>query len=154
MPKTVYVLNGPNLNLLGRREPKIYGRATLKDVEALCRKTAAAHRLSVEFRQSNHEGELVDWIQEADAKKAVGIVLNPGGYTHTSVAIHDAIKAVSVPVIEVHVSNIHARENFRHVSYVAPVARATIGGFGINGYALAITGLAGMVAAKPRRQRP
>jgi 3-dehydroquinate dehydratase-2 len=151
MPKTVYVLNGPNLNLLGRREPKIYGKATLKDVEALCRKTAAAHKLAVEFRQSNHEGELVDWIQEAGAKKAVGIVLNPGGYTHTSVAMHDAIKAVSVPVIEVHVSNIHARENFRHVSYVSPVARAMIGGFGISGYALAITGLAGMVAGKSRR---
>ena len=114
MAKTVYVLNGPNLNLLGRREPKIYGRATLKDVEALCRKTATAHKLAVEFRQSNHEGQLVDWIQEAEAKKAAGIVLNPGGYTHTSVAIHDAIKAVSVPVIEVHVSNIHAREGFRH----------------------------------------
>jgi 3-dehydroquinate dehydratase-2 len=151
MPKTVYVLNGPNLNLLGRREPKIYGRATLKDVEALCRKTATAHKLAVDFRQSNHEGELVDWIQEAADKKAVGIVLNPGGYTHTSVAIHDAIKAVRVPVIEVHVSNIHAREDFRHLSYVSPVARATICGFGITGYALAIIGLAGTIAAKSKR---
>lgn len=151
MAKTVYVLNGPNLNLLGKREPKIYGRATLKDVEALCRKIAAAHKLSVEFRQSNHEGELVDWIQEADAKKAVGIVLNPGGYTHTSVAIHDAIKAVDVPVVEVHVSNIHARESFRHHSYVSPVAKAMICGFGITGYALAIAGLAGTIGAKSKR---
>ena len=142
--KTVFVLNGPNLNMLGKREPKIYGHATLKDVEALCRKTATAHKLAVEFRQSNHEGELVDWIQEAGAKKAVGIVLNPGAYTHTSVAIHDAIKAVSVPVIEVHVSNIHAREDFRHTSYVSPVARAMVCGFGIAGYALAISGLAGI----------
>lgn len=154
MAKTVYVLNGPNLNLLGRREPKIYGRATLKDVETLCRKTATAHKLAVEFRQSNHEGQLVDWIQEAEAKKAVGIVLNPGGYTHTSVAIHDAIKAVSVPVIEIHVSNIHAREGFRHTSYVSPVAKAMISGFGVNGYALAITGLAGLVGAKSKRQNP
>ena len=151
MPKTVYVLNGPNLNLLGRREPKVYGRATLKDVEALCRKTAAAHKMEIDFRQSNHEGELVDWIQEADAKKAVGIALNPGGYTHTSVAIHDAIKAVSVPVIEVHVSNIHARESFRHVSYVSPVARAIVCGFGVTGYALAIVGLSVMIAAKSKR---
>jgi 3-dehydroquinate dehydratase II len=151
MAKTIYVLNGPNLNLLGRREPKIYGRATLKDVEVLCRKTAAEHKLAVEFRQSNHEGQLVDWIQEAEAKKAAGIVLNPGGYTHTSVAIHDAIKAVSVPVIEVHVSNIHARESFRHHSYVSPVAKAMICGFGVIGYALAITGLAGTIGAKSKR---
>ena len=151
MAKTVYVLNGPNLNLLGRREPKIYGRATLKDVEALCRKTAAAHKLAVEFRQSNHEGELVDWIQEAEAKKACGVVLNAGGYTHTSVAIRDAIKAVSVPVIEVHISNIHARESFRRESYVSPVARAVICGFGVAGYVLAITGLAGMVGTKQKR---
>jgi 3-dehydroquinate dehydratase II len=151
MAKTVYVLNGPNLNLLGRREPNVYGRATLKDVEALCRKTATAHKLAVVFRQSNHEGELVDWIQEADAKNACGVVLNPGGYTHTSVAIHDAIKAVSVPVIEVHISNIHARESFRHKSYVSPVAKAMICGFGAAGYALAITGLAGTIGAKSPR---
>jgi len=150
MAKTVYVLNGPNLNLLGKREPKIYGRATLKDVEALCRKTAAAHKLAIEFRQSNHEGEIVSWIQEADAKKAVGVVLNPAGYTHTSVAIHDAIKAVDVPVIEVHISNIHAREDFRHTSYISPVARAMICGFGVTGYALAIAGLAA-TGAKSKR---
>jgi 3-dehydroquinate dehydratase II len=151
MAKTVYVLNGPNLNLLGKREPKIYGRATLKDVEALCRKTAAAHKLAIEFRQSNHEGELVDWIQEAGTKKALGIVLNPGGYTHTSVAIHDAIKAIDAPVIEVHVSNIHAREGFRHTSYISPVAKAMICGFGIAGYALAITGLAGPGGTRSKR---
>jgi len=151
MAKTVYVLNGPNLNLLGKREPKIYGRATLKDVEALCRKTAAAHKLAIEFRQSNHEGEIVSWIQEAEAKKAVGIVLNPAGYTHTSVAIHDAIKAVDVPVIEVHISNIHAREDFRHTSFISPVAKAMICGFGITGYALAIAGLAETAGAKPKR---
>lgn len=151
MAKTIYVLNGPNLNLLGRREPKIYGHATLKDAENLCRKTAAAHDLAVEFRQSNHEGELVDWIQEADSKKAVGIVLNPGGYTHTSVAIHDAIKAVAAPVIEVHISNIHAREGFRHTSYVSPVAKAMICGFGVTGYALAIAGLSATIGAKSKR---
>jgi len=148
MAKTIYVLNGPNLNLLGKREPEVYGRATLKDLEALCRKTAAAHKLAVEFRQSNHEGELVDWIQEAEARKAAGIVLNPAGYTHTSVAILDAIKAVTMPVIEVHISNIHARESFRRHSYVSPVARAVICGFGVAGYALAISGLAGMFEAK------
>src|ERR1044071_7628679 len=100
MAKTVYVLNGPNLNLLGAREPKLYGRATLKDVEALCRKNADEYGVNVEFRQSNHEGELVEWIQEAGAHKAIGVVLNPAGFTTTSVALHDAIKAVDVPVIE------------------------------------------------------
>jgi len=108
--RTIYVLNGPNLNLLGTREPHIYGRSSLKDVEKLCRKTADAHGFSVEFRQSNHEGVIVDWIQEAGAKKAVGIVFNPGGLTHTSVACHDAIKGINVPTIECHISNIHARE--------------------------------------------
>jgi len=142
--KTVYVLNGPNLNLLGTREPAIYGRSTLKDVEKLCRQTAQAHGFSVEFRQSNHEGEIVDWIQEAGSTKALGVVLNPAGLTHTSVAVHDAIKAVSVPVIEVHISNIHAREPWRHHSYVSLVAKAIICGFGIHGYALAIDGIAAM----------
>jgi 3-dehydroquinate dehydratase-2 len=150
MAKTVYVLNGPNLNLLGTREPDIYGRATLKDVEKLCRETAAAHALEVEFRQSNHEGVLVDWIQEAGAKGAIGIVLNPGGLTHTSVSIHDAIKAVSVPVIETHISNIHAREPWRHRSYVSFAAKAVICGFGIQGYALAIDGIASMTAKRKR----
>ena len=151
MPKTVYVLNGPNLNLLGTREPELYGRSTLKDVEKLCRKTAADHKLALEFRQSNQEGELVDWIQEAAAKKAVGIVLNGAGFTTTSVAILDAIKAVSVPVVEVHITNIFAREAFRHHSLVAMVAKATMAGFGIQGYALAITAIAGMADGTAKR---
>ena len=151
MPKTVYVLNGPNLNLLGTREPELYGRSTLKDVEKLCRKTAADHKLALEFRQSNQEGELVDWIQEAHAKKAIGIVLNGAGFTTTSVAILDAIKAVSTPVVEVHITNIFAREAFRHHSLVAMVAKATMAGFGIQGYALAITALAGMAGGKAKR---
>ena len=140
--KTIYVLNGPNLNLLGTREPQIYGRSTLKDVDKLCRKAAAAHGFAVEFRQSNHEGQIVDWIHEAGANKAIGIVLNPAGFTHTSVAIHDAIKAVKVPVIETHITNIHAREPWRHHSYISLVAKAVICGFGIAGYALAIDGIA------------
>ena len=144
MAKTVYVLNGPNLNLLGKREPKIYGRATLRDVEKLCRQAAAHHKLEVEFRQSNHEGEIVDSIHEAAAKKAAGLVINPGAYTHTSVAIRDAVAATDVPVVEVHISNIFAREDFRHHSHIAPVAKGTLAGFGVNGYALAIDGLAAM----------
>jgi 3-dehydroquinate dehydratase II len=148
MSKTVYVLNGPNLNLLGTREPEKYGRATLAEVEKLCRDTAERHGLLIEFRQSNHEGAIVDWIQEASAKKAVGILINPAGYTTTSVAILDAILAAQLPVIEVHITNIHARESFRHHSYISKVAKAVICGFGIEGYALAITGLAAIVGAK------
>ncbi len=150
MAKTIYVLNGPNLNLLGTREPTIYGRSTLKQVETLCRKAAEAHGIAIEFRQSNHEGVIVDWIQEAGAKKALGIVLNPAGFTTTSVAIHDAIKAVNVPVIETHISNIHAREPWRHHSYVSYVAKAVICGFGVQGYALAIDGLAATAGARKR----
>jgi 3-dehydroquinate dehydratase II len=146
--KTVYVLNGPNLNLLGSREPEIYGRATLADVEKLCRASAKRHGLAIEFRQSNHEGELIDWIQEARAEKAAGLVINPAGYGHTSVAILDALAALEAPVIEVHVSNIHARESFRRRTYVSQVARAVLCGFGIHGYALAIDGLAAMIDAK------
>jgi 3-dehydroquinate dehydratase-2 len=142
MPQTVYVLNGPSLNLLGTREPEKYGRATLADVEKLVRARAKSVGWTVEFRQSNHEGELVDWIHEAHAKKAVGIVLNPAGYTTTSIAILDAILAVKLPVIEVHITNIHARESFRHDSYVSKAAKAVICGFGIEGYGLAIAGLA------------
>jgi 3-dehydroquinate dehydratase-2 len=142
MVKTVYVLNGPNLNLLGTREPQTYGHATLKDVEALCRAAGSRHKLEVEFRQSNHEGELIDWIHEAGANGAAGVVINPGGYTHTSVALRDAVAAVPVPVIEVHISNIFARERFRHHSHIAPVAKATLAGFGVEGYKLAIDGLA------------
>jgi len=145
MAKTIYVLNGPNLNLLGSREPEIYGRATLTDVERLCRATAERHGLAVEFRQSNHEGEIIDWIQEARAEEAAGLVINPAGYTHTSVAILDALAAMEAPVIEVHISNVHARESFRRRSYVSQIARAVVCGFGIDGYALAITGLAAMI---------
>jgi 3-dehydroquinate dehydratase-2 len=150
MAKTVYVLNGPNLNLLGTREPQTYGRATLQDVERLCRDTAKPHKLDVEFRQSNHEGELVDWIHEAGAKKAAGVVINAGGYTHSSVAIRDAVAAVQIPVIEVHISNVFAREDFRHFSHIAPVAKGTLCGFGVNGYALAIGGLAAMLSDKDK----
>jgi 3-dehydroquinate dehydratase-2 len=147
MAKSVYVLNGPNLNLLGTREPATYGSATLKDVERLCRDRAKVHGLEVAFHQSNHEGELIDLIHEAAAKSAAGIVLNAGGYTHTSVAIRDAVAAVSVPVVEVHVSNIFAREPFRHHSYIAGVAKASLCGFGITGYALALDGLAALTGA-------
>jgi 3-dehydroquinate dehydratase-2 len=146
MANTIYVLNGPNLNLLGAREPKTYGYAALDDVEKLCRQTAKRHRFAVEFRQSNHEGEIVDWVQEAAARKAVGIIINAGAYTHTSIALRDAIAAGGVPVIEVHISNVFAREGFRHRSHIAPVAKASVCGFGIEGYALAIEGLATLMA--------
>jgi 3-dehydroquinate dehydratase-2 len=144
MAKSVYVLNGPNLNLLGTREPQTYGTATLAEVERLCRDRAAVHRLALEFRQSNHEGDLIDWIHEAGTKQAAGIVLNAGGYTHTSVAIRDAVAALSIPLVEVHISNIFARESFRHHSHIAPVAKASLCGFGVAGYALAIDGLAAL----------
>jgi 3-dehydroquinate dehydratase-2 len=150
MAKSIYVLNGPNLNLLGTREPEHYGRAALKDVEKLCREAAKAHKLEVEFRQSNHEGQLIDWIHEAGANKAAGLLINPAGLTHTSVSLRDAIAAVALPVIEVHISNIFAREAFRHFSHIAPVAKAGLFGFGIQGYALAIDGLAAMIGAKRR----
>jgi len=148
MAKTVYVLNGPNLNLLGTREPHIYGRASLADVEKLCRSTAERHSLALVFRQSNHEGQIIDWINEARAEKAAGLIMNPAGHTTTSVAILDALLAMEAPVIEVHISNIHAREEFRRHSYVSRAARAVICGFGIAGYALAITGLANLIGAK------
>jgi 3-dehydroquinate dehydratase II len=148
MTKTLYVLNGPNMNLLGSREPETYGRASLADVEQLCRNASARFGLEIEFRQSNHEGTLVDWIHEAAHNTACGIVINPAGYTTTSVAILDAIRAVLIPVVEVHISNIHAREDFRHRSYVSRAARAVICGFGVEGYALAIIGLATMVGAE------
>jgi 3-dehydroquinate dehydratase-2 len=148
MAKTVYILNGPNLNLLGTREPHIYGRASLADVEKLCRSTAKRHGLAMVFQQSNHEGQIIDWINEARAKKAAGLIINPAGHTTTSVAILDALLAMETPVIEVHISNIHAREEFRRHSYVSRAARAVICGFGITGYALAITGLANLIGAK------
>jgi 3-dehydroquinate dehydratase II len=148
MTKTIYVLNGPNLNLLGTREPDLYGRATLADVEKLCRDTARRFALAVEFRQSNHEGEIVDWIQQARAEKAAGLIINPAGFTTTSIAVLDALLTLDAPVVEVHITNIHAREEFRRHSYVSRVARAVVCGFGTDGYALAITGLAGMIDAK------
>jgi 3-dehydroquinate dehydratase II len=141
MAKRVLVLNGPNLNLLGTREPDIYGAATLKDVEALCKQTGEEAGLSIDFRQSNHEGELVTWIQDA-RKTADAILINPAAYSHTSVAIHDALKAVGLPVAEVHLSNIHQREAFRHHSYVSAVAFGVICGFGATGYRLALLALA------------
>lgn len=145
---TVLVLNGPNLNLLGTREPAIYGATTLADVDALCRQAAAEHGFTADCRQSNHEGVLVDWIHEAGRAHAAGtlkgVVLNAGAYTHTSLAIADAIRGTGVPVIEVHVTNVHAREAFRHHSYLSPVARGIIVGLGPNGYVLAIAALAGL----------
>jgi len=148
--KTIYVLNGPNLNLLGTREPEKYGRATLADVERLCRDAGKRFGLAVKFHQSNHEGAIVDWIHAAAREQAAGIVLNPAGYTTTSVAILDAILAAQIPVVEVHITNIHARESFRHDSYVSRVARAVICGFGVDGYGLAIRGLAAMVGAEAK----
>ena len=145
MATTIYVLNGPNLNLLGTREPEIYGRATLKDAETLCREAGKRHGFAIEFRQSNHEGELVDWIQEAIAKKAAGLVINPAGYTTTSVAILDAILMLKAPTIEVHLTNIHARDEFRRHSRISAVAKAVICGLGIAGYAAAIDGLAALL---------
>ena len=149
--KTVLILNGPNLNLLGTREPQVYGSQTLADVQALCERSCAANGFALDFRQSNHEGELVDALHEAGrlhAKgKLAGVVLNAGAYTHTSVALHDAIKGTGVTLIELHISNVFAREEFRHHSYISPVAKAVMCGFGVNGYALAVAGLAGMQAA-------
>jgi 3-dehydroquinate dehydratase II len=148
--QTIYVLNGPNLNMLGTREPETYGHAKLADVEELCARTAAGFGLNATCKQSNHEGELVDLIQEAHAREAVGIVFNPGGYSHTSIALYDALKAVTIPTVEVHISNSHTRESFRHHSFTAMAAFATLAGFGIDGYRLAISGLAAKIGAKAR----
>lgn len=138
MANTVYVLNGPNLNLLGTREPDIYGSDTLDDVASRLEDRAKALGLEVEVRQSNHEGHLVDWMHEAQAEGAKAILLNAGALTHTSLAIYDAIRAITVPVIEVHISNPHAREAFRHKSFVAMAAKGTIAGLGTYGYELAL----------------
>lgn len=147
-PMIVYVLNGPNLNLLGTREPKIYGGATLEDI----RKAVDAHALKsgakVEFRQTNHEGALVDWVQEAGAK-AKGLIINPGAYTHTSIALHDALKAVSTPKIELHLSNVHAREGFRRQSMVSPAVTAVICGLGAAGYLAALDALLRLIDKRP-----
>ena len=139
---SLLVLNGPNLNLLGTREPGVYGRATLADVEALCQSRARALGAAVTCRQSNHEGQLVDWIHEARGQHQ-GLILNAGAYTHTSIALADAIRGVGLPVIEVHLSNVHAREAYRQVSYIAPIALGVIAGFGPAGYGLAIEALVG-----------
>ena len=142
---SVLVLNGPNLNLLGTRNPEVYGTTTLADVQKLCQDEAGRLGLELEFHQSNHEGQLIDWIHEAGPRvqdgRCIGAVFNPGAFTHTSVALHDAIEGTSLPVIEVHISNVHRREEFRHHSFISPVARGIIVGFGVLGYQLAINGL-------------
>ncbi|MDX2263713.1 MAG: type II 3-dehydroquinate dehydratase [Hyphomicrobiales bacterium] len=140
--KPVFILNGPNLNLLGRREPEIYGRATLDDVKALCVAKAAALGLIVDFRQSNHEGALIDWTHEA-REAASGLVMNAGAYTHTSIGLLDALLACPIPCVEVHLSNIYKREDFRHFSFVSKAAWGVICGFGPKGYELALDALAG-----------
>lgn len=141
MSKTIFVLNGPNLNMLGKREPGIYGGKTLADIEADCKAAGAELGLTIDFRQSNHEGDLVSWLHEA-GEKSVGVAFNAGAYTHTSIALHDAIKAVSpLPVIEVHISNVHAREEFRHKSVIAPACKGVICGFGPHSYILALQAL-------------
>jgi len=134
----IYVLNGPNLNLLGTREPEIYGSDTLDDIAGMLEDRARELGLEVEVRQSNHEGHLIDWLHEAQGEGARAVLLNAGGFTHTSVAIHDAIKAVATPVIEVHLSNPHARESFRHVSLIGQAAKGTVAGFGSLSYLLAL----------------
>jgi 3-dehydroquinate dehydratase II len=156
---SVLILNGPNLNLLGTREPGLYGVHTLADVGELCRKEAAALGLDADLRQSNHEGQLVDWIQEAGAQQQagtgglIGAVLNAGAYTHTSIALHDAIKGSGLRVVELHISNVHNREAFRHHSYVSPVAAGIIVGFGVEGYPLAIQGLYRLAAGERDQER-
>jgi 3-dehydroquinate dehydratase-2 len=142
--QTVLILNGPNLNMLGTRQPEVYGSETLADIEKACLAHASALGLAVDFRQSNHEGDLVTWIQEARGT-AAGIVLNAGAYTHTSVAILDALLAAELPAVEVHLSNIHQRDSFRHQSYVAKAAKGMICGFGGHGYILALDALARLI---------
>jgi 3-dehydroquinate dehydratase II len=143
--KKILVLNGPNLNLLGTREPAQYGYETLADAERMCHEAGARLGIEIECRQSNHEGFLIDWIHEAGrevaAGRMLGVVMNPGAFTHTSVALHDAIKGASVPLVELHISNVHAREEFRHHSFISPAARGIIVGFGVKGYPLAIEAL-------------
>jgi 3-dehydroquinate dehydratase II len=149
---SVLVLNGPNLNLLGTRKPEVYGTTSLADVEELCRQEAGKLGLEVEFRQSNHEGEIIDWIhaegRAVKAGRSIGAVYNPGAHTHTSVAIRDAIEGVELPVVECHISNVHAREEFRHHSFISPVAAGVVIGFGVYGYVLALRGLHQRAQAK------
>jgi len=138
MPDTIFVLNGPNLNLLGTRQPEIYGHDTLDDIAGMLEDRARELDLTIDVRQSNHEGHLVDWLHEAQAIGAKAVLLNAGAFTHTSVAVHDAIKGIRTPVIEVHLSNPHTRETFRHHSYVGMAAKGTIAGFGAHSYMLAL----------------
>ena len=147
MTKPIYIINGPNLNLLGTREPEIYGHETIADIENTCEKTAQELGLSIKFFQSNHEGQLIDWLHEA-RKEACGIILNAAAYTHTSVALYDTLKAIEIPKIEVHLSNPHSREAFRHKSFISPVSHGVIAGFGIDSYVLAINGIAKKLTAK------
>jgi 3-dehydroquinate dehydratase II len=144
----IAVLNGPNLNMLGLRQPHLYGSATLDDVEQLCAETAEALGLAIDFRQTNGEGELISWVQEC-RDRAAAIVINPGGYSHTSIALMDALFAAECPVIEVHVTNIHRREEFRHQSFVSKAAVGVICGLGIRGYALALTAVADLLTERP-----
>jgi 3-dehydroquinate dehydratase-2 len=146
LAETVFILNGPNLNLLGKREPEIYGAETLADVEAACRDAAGTLGLDVRFHQSNREYELIDWIHEA-REAAAGIIINPAAFTHTSVAIHDALAMCPCPILEVHISNIHKREPFRHHSYVSSLASGVIAGFGTQGYVLALHRMSRLVRA-------
>ncbi len=146
MTKSILILNGPNLNTLGQREPEIYGSQTLADIEVMCREEAKRLGLEIDFRQSNSEGELVDWIQEA-TKSADGVILNAGAYSHTSIAILDALKILNAPIIEVHVSNPFQREDFRHYSFVSQVAKGVICGLGAHGYILALSALHELLAA-------
>lgn len=139
--KTILIINGPNLNMLGTREPEIYGHQTLQDIENLCRKTAAGHDINIDFRQSNHEGEIIDWIQSARGKYAA-IGINAAGYTHSSVAIHDALKLCALPIAEIHLSDPKEREEFRHFSYIEPVAAIHVSGQGAASYSEAIEKLA------------
>ncbi|QFU16351.1 type II 3-dehydroquinate dehydratase [Microvirga thermotolerans] len=149
----VHVLNGPNLNLLGRREPEVYGRHTLPDIERMVRERAEALNVSVTFRQSNHEGHLVDWIQEAGAQGA-GVVLNAGAYTHTSIALRDAISGSATPTVEVHLSNVHAREGFRHRSLIAPVSVGVICGFGPRSYVLGLEAIHRVLIERAQQAKP
>lgn len=142
--RIIYVLNGPNLNLLGLREPDIYGSDTLDDIAALIEDRARELDLTIEMRQSNHEGHLVDWLHEAQAEGAVAVLLNAGAFTHTSLALYDAIRSIRTPVIEVHLSNPHAREEFRHKSYIGMAAKGSIAGFGARSYLLALEAAAGL----------
>ncbi len=144
-PPLIAVLNGPNINMLGLREPEKYGSATLDDLEALCAETAEELGLAIDFRQTNGEGELITWVQDCRGR-AAGIVINPAGYSHTSIALMDALLAVDLPVIEVHITNIHRREEFRHLSYVSKAATGVIAGLGVEGYALALRAMAERVA--------